>query len=176
MSGGVYIDCGSSCSVSCGSDCSNACSDEPACLESKPAFSLPQQANLEIEAACARAVERDQVCAESVIAVGCEHWARVERPEVVASYACISESACGGDVEPCKPPAGTLGDELCDAGTAACGHEVCEPEFRDQFNRNSGWLRDDVADALRTCFSGPCSFQEQCVNAWWAAVYPVNLQ
>jgi len=168
---GEVIDCHSSCSYSCSGDCTSSCSGEVACLESLPGFALPQHADKEIEAACDRAVARDQSCGETNLANDCAHYARIERPEVVASYDCFSETPCGEPTDACHPAATLLGDELCDVLTSACAVE-CDPEHVVALNTNAGWLRDDVIEALRTCWSDSCTFVTDCVDAWWAQVFP----
>jgi hypothetical protein len=165
--------CFDSCTDLCdSSSCSVGWCDDT-CAERRFVFTLPSRSDPAVYESCLRAEQYDRTCGFEVTESGCDRRSRTLRTEVAAAWDCHVALACDQDGSPCyaELPPGTLGDEGCAAVALACG-QVCNPAWRDQFNRLSAWWREDVVEALRGCFVEPdCDDLVNCVDAWQDALW-----
>jgi hypothetical protein len=151
-----------------------ACSEgESGCVAYGYSFSVTGRADPRIEAACERAVERDNACHESNVDPRCSHYAKLERPEARTAYDCIAKTACGELLEPCnRSLSRRLGTTLCAGAGDDCTELPCDPEFAAEFNEATRWLDDDVYAMGAACLDEPCGRRLSCLTAWVAAVFP----
>jgi hypothetical protein len=166
-----------SCFESCDSLCdASTCYDGPCndtCVERGFVFSLPSRSDPAVHDACMRVVERDISCGYDDRPMDCDRASHVVRVEVAMAWDCNVGVACEEDSSACYAdlPPGTLGEVGCAALQSACG-ETCNPDWRGWMNEIESWLRDDVVDAVHTCFRERiCDDLARCEEAWENATF-----
>ncbi|MCC6216188.1 MAG: hypothetical protein IT376_15090 [Polyangiaceae bacterium] len=144
-----------------------------ACADPRYEFQLVGAADPEILEACARSLRKWEGCGATVDLELCDHYARIERPEVKASYACVEATDCTGDPGLCDPAPTRWGLDLCLGLNARCDifGMGCTQDGVDALNAQAAWLRDDVRDAAEQCLEEPdCPSIARCLEAWTAAI------
>lgn len=165
-------------SFQCVSVCSNyqcsPCTVDD-CVEHDYEFEISAPRNPEVFAACEGFRARSAGCGSDVTKLDCDRFARLERPEVAASYDCLASLACGADEASCAPAPTSWGLSFCLALNASCDYAGlgCTPAEAQQLDQAAAWLKDDVrAEAMKCLDESACSDVSACVNAWFATVFP----
>lgn len=170
-SAALFKRCASICSDLGRSDrCDYACKniDADRCTARKYTFTVSGKRDADVEAACKRAVEKDDQCGVVTVNPTCDVAARVERKEAVRAYGCVAETECEQSLEACFD-LGT--SDFADDVVSACEQEPLREELVSWLETIGAWLRpaalEDVAICERLCGTGDYS---ACVDKWARAV------
>ena len=110
-------------------------------------------------------------CGGTADVAACEHFARIEDPEVIEHYRCYETAPCDALAE-CEPErdAGRA-REVCGA-LEECGGG-CDGELEERLAGDLPWFGKAVQIELEICTLKSCDWgREGCVDAWLEGVYP----
>lgn len=171
------------CRLNCGSSSAPTCSDadRAQCVKTEwTAQGIAAQPGPEVLAACGRMFDKLDSCHLQISGRSrsdCSTWAKVERPANAATYDCVANAPCDGDLSGCVLPPSTLGDDVCGAFATMCGtemlrfHGLCSAEERAFLNEVGGAFKDDVVAAEKGCLAyTKCDDSMECHHAWRKAV------
>lgn len=139
--------------------------DDGECVSRVIAFTIDAPSNAAIEAACQRAGDRDDGCAESTIGTACDIFSRVEREAVVAVYDCYADTACDEDATSCHEELGTLA--FAERVQSQCPDVVLDEMLLTALDLLAPWMKPEVLDDIQICAT-LCERGgfEECVVAW----------
>jgi hypothetical protein len=145
------------------------------CVEQGYEFSISAPRDEKLFAACEDYHRKLVQCGGDASFLDCDRFARLERPEVGASYECYANAPCGSDPASCEPAPTRWGQDFCVALDDRCGEAGpgCTEETANWLSSAAAWLKDDVRDAAMSCLGeAGCGQIEACVFAWFATVFP----
>ena len=173
VSGNFAFNCASSCTETSPSElCEYACdapTEKAQCEQRKFEFELLVESDPAVKDACEAAVRRDDGCRESNIEDDCELYGRVESADTLPTYACLTELACGEQLEQCydQLPKSRLTSEL----ETAC-ETVVDPKLVERLDLQGRWITPLLQSNALLCADRYCETEDyqQCLWAWSNAV------